>query len=231
MFSDTFFISALRTTFFFALPSTILLVIIPLSVALLVCGNLPGKKLFRTLFFMPIIMSAPAIACIFIFIYDKDFGLLNQFLGTLGEIAWIGNKNYSILSLIILSVWHHTPLNFILYVAALEDVPEDLLEAAIIDGAGPYKRLINIIIPYITPTIFLTLVTTTTFQMKQFAYPAILNEGRYGTATLAYYIYEAGFKHSKFGYSAAIAMFFSITIFVVMLAQWSMRKKWVLYSN
>jgi multiple sugar transport system permease protein len=228
MFADGFFISALRTTIFYAIPATLFLVLVPLSVALLVHGNLPGKGYFRTMYFTPIIMSAPAIAAVFIFIYDKDFGLLNQWLGLLGQVAWIGNKNYSILSLIILAIWHHTPINFILYVAALEDVPTDLVEAAIIDGAPYHRRLLNVILPYITPTIFLTMVTTTTFQMKQFAYPAILNEGRYGTATLAYYVYEVGFLQTRFGYASAIALFFSLMIFVFMLVQWSLRKRWVL---
>lgn len=231
LFNDNFFISSLRTTLLFALFATSLLTVIPLMIALLIHDNFPGRQFFRSLYFMPIIMSAPAIAAIFIFIYDRDYGLLNQFLGLLGKAAWLGNEALAVPSLVILAVWHQTPVNFVLYVAALQDVPEDIIEASVIDGAGLIKKIFYIVLPTITPTIFLILVTTVTFQMQQFAYPAILNGGRFGTATLSYYIYQTGFEFGKFGYSSAMSLFFSLIIFAIMLVQWNMKKKWVHYNS
>jgi multiple sugar transport system permease protein len=231
LFHDPRFYKALRTTVLFALFATASLIVIPLMLALLVNDKHPGKFVFRTLYFLPIIMSGPAIAVIFIFIYDRDFGLLNQALGLLGKVAWIGDERYAVPSMVLLAAWHQTPINFILYLAALQDVPRDLVEASIIDGANPFQQFFRVILPTITPTVFLTLVTTTTFQMKQFAYPAILNEGRFGTATLAYEIYDTAFKIGKFGYSSAMALTFALVIFAIMIAQWSLQSKWVNYEN
>jgi multiple sugar transport system permease protein len=231
LFGDPRFFTALRTTVLFGFFATAALVVIPLMLALLVNDKHPGKFVFRTLYFLPIVMSGPAIAVIFIFIYDRDFGLLNQTLGLLGKVAWIGDERYAVPSMVLLAAWHQTPINFILYLAALQDVPRDLVEASIIDGANPFQRFFGVILPTITPTLFLTLVTTTTFQLKQFVYPAILNEGRFGTATLAYEIYDTAFKIGQFGYSSAMALTFALVIFAIMLAQWSLQSKWVNYGN
>lgn len=231
LFSDnTMFYSALKTTLLYTVFATPALITIPLVIALIANDKLPFNNFFKAFYFMPIVVSGPAIACIFVFIYDRDFGLLNQYLGLLGKVAWIGNERYTVLAMVLLAIWHQTPLNFILYIAALQDVPQDMIEASIIDGAGLMKRFFNVTLPLISPTIFLTMATTLTFNLKQFVYPIMLNEGRFGSATLAVNIYKTGFEFGKFGYSAAMAMVFSIITLAFMTFQWKMQSKWVHYG-
>lgn len=231
LFKDINFFAALKTTFLYVGLTMPALTILSLLLAVLVNSSLPFVRLFRTLYFIPGILSAAAVSCSWIFIFNKDFGLLNQYLGLTGKVNWLGDPSYVVLAMAIVCIWQQVSYNFVIYLAALQDIPTSLTEAAKIDGAGPVTRFFKITVPLITPTIFMVIFTTLTFQLQQFIYAQIIMVGRFGSKTATYYIYETGFKANEMGYGSAMSVVFFLMIFLIMLALWLSQKKWVFYNN
>ncbi len=228
---DKGFFESIINTLYFTFLTVPSLTVLSLFVAILINRQVKGIKIFRTIYFIPGILSAAAVSSAWIFILNRDFGLLNQYLGLTGQIDWLGKRFRAIEAMAILCIWQQVAYNFVLYLAALQDIPRDLIDSATIDGATTINKFFNITIPLVTPTIFMVMFTTTIFQLKQFVYVSILTGGRFGTKTVAYDVYEKGFMMNDFGYAAAMSISFLLVVFIIMSFQWYLQKKWVFYNS
>jgi multiple sugar transport system permease protein len=197
-----------------------------LGLALLLNQKLPLTRVFRTIFFLPTICVPVAIFLLWRWIFNHEFGLLNWYLAR-AHIAgpdWLGTIRWAKPAIMIASLWVGVGGGgMLLYLAALQDIPRELYEAAEIDGAGPWQRFRNVTWPLISPTTFFIFITSIigAFQGGFEAAYMMTQGGPAGsTRTLAYYIYQQGFVWFRMGYAAAIAWILFLLILVITLANW-----------
>lgn len=213
-----------------------------LGLALLMKDRLPGIALFRTLFFLPTISSGVALYILWRWIYNPDFGLMNQIilagwdglafllhpvgiqLGDIHPPTWLSSETWAKPALIIMGIWIAAGgPNMVLYVAGLQQIPPELLEAASIDGAGKWTTFRWIIWPMLAPTTFFIVVMSVIGGLQGgFEQVYIMTAGGPGgaTTTLSYYIYDKGFEWFEMGYASAVAWFLFFLVFLVTLLQW-----------
>jgi ABC-type sugar transport system permease subunit len=194
-----------------------------LGVAVLLNKNIIGKKLLRTAFFAPVIMSSVAAAVIWRWVYEPNFGLLNACLGWVGisPINWLNEPGAAMFALILMGVWKTFGVNMVLFSAGLQGIPEHYYEAADIDGAGRWHKFWNITLPLLSPTTFFILVMSVigSFQVFDTVY-VLTSGGPLGrTKVLVFYLYEHAFKFFEMGYASAVAYIMFALIFLLTLAQ------------
>jgi len=230
IFIDPVFRKAITNTIFYVVVGVPLVVVISLTLAVLINS---GKnwlfKTFRVLYYLPSITNTVAVAVVWAYLYNPSIGLLNHILSWFNIVGkgWLTDPAIAKISLIILAVWRAVGLNMIIFLAALQGIPESLYEAASIDGAGRFKKLMNITIPQMKFSIFFVSVTTMIGWIQFFEEPFIMTDGGplNSTTSVALFIYRNGFKFSKFGYSAAGSFILFITIIIVTLLQFRIQSK------
>lgn len=198
--------------------------IIALVLALILNAKIKGKTWFRIIFFMPTVTSSAVLTLIFLWIYNSN-GLLNSFLTLLGlpTYNWIGDPNVALRAIMIMNIWSTAPLFMVIYLAALQDIPEDVYEAATIDGASSWDKFIYITLPFLKPVTFFVVVMGIigTFQLFDQSY--IFSRGTGGpdnsTLTVVLLIYQYAFKNLDIAYAAALALMLAFVIMMVTLIQ------------
>lgn len=194
-----------------------------LLVALLLNNRIRGRGLFRTMYYLPVVTSAVAVAVVWKWIFNGDFGLINYYLIQLGlidkPIRWLTDPNLAMPSIIIVSVWQGVGGSMIIYLAGLQAIPDELYDAAKVDGAGPLRMLFSITIPLLGPATFFLLVTSIIGSFQEFGRPFLMTSGGPAgrTTTIAYYLYTAAFKNFEMGYAAAMSYMLFAMIFVFSL--------------
>ena len=168
VFSDTEVWQALWNTLKYAVVEVPISIIISLVLAVFLNGKIKGKSTFRTIFFLPMVAAPAAIAMVWRWLYNSEFGLLNHILP--GKTNWISNPKIAIYSIAIIGIWSIIGYNMVLFLAGLQEVPRDYYEAAAIDGATGVQQFFSLTIPLISPTIFFVLVTRVIAAMHPFAY-------------------------------------------------------------
>lgn len=234
--ADAEFWKIIGNTFYFSAGLVPLNIILALGLALLLAKGKPGMGLFRTAIFVPVMTSLIVWAIVWKYLFATDTGFINQllqlFFGVQGP-AWLYNTQLAMPAVIVTSVLKNVGLNMVLFIAALQQVPAQLYEAAKIDGAGRRTVFFQVTVPMITPTIFLTVIMTVIGSLKVFGQIYVMTQGgpSGSTKVLVYYIWEKAFKLFEFGYASALAyvLFFIILIFT--LIQWQLRKRWVFHEN
>lgn len=228
--SDPEFLQAIGNTIFYVVFGVPLVIIVSLSIALLL--DLGKNKIFtaaRTMFYIPSVTTSVAVAVVWGFLYNTHYGLLNYLLSLvdLPALPWLNHPILAKISLIILAAWKATGLNMIIFLAALQGIPKDYYEAAEIDGASSWKKLIYIKIPLLKPAIFFVATTTIIGWFQFFEEPWVMTQGGPlgATNSMALFIYIHGFKLSEFGYAAAGSMILFIIIFIVTAIQFKFRKE------
>jgi len=210
-------------TVWFTLLSTVPLVAIALLMAALVDRGLPGQWLWRLSFFMPYLLASTVISQIWVWIFNPQIGAANNILGALGlePIAWLQNPDTNMLSIVIATIWWTVGFNFLLYLAAMQNIPSQQYEAASLDGAGAWRRFWSITLPQLGPATVLILILQILASLKLFdqAYQMLGGVASDTTRSIVQYIYEAGFVNYRFGYSAAISYVFFAIIVIVGVAQ------------
>jgi ABC-type sugar transport system permease subunit len=180
---------------------------------------LRGIYLFRTAYYLPVVTSFVAVSFIWLWIYEPQFGLLNQLLENLGlpTLRWLRDPTTSMLSIAILSIWKNAGYNMIIFLAGLQGVPDYLYEAAEIDGAGPVQRFWHITLPMLSPTTFFVFVVYFIGALQMFTQSWILTQGGPldSTLTVVYLIYQNGFEFLKMGSAAAMSVILFILIAIV----------------
>ncbi|MDV2995562.1 MAG: Lactose transport system permease protein LacF [Chroococcidiopsis sp. SAG 2025] len=198
--------------------------IIALGLALILNANLKGKNWFRIIFFMPTVTSSAVLTIIFLWMYNSN-GLINSVLAFLGlpTYNWIGDPNVALKAITIMNIWSTAPLFMVIYLAALQDIPESLYEAAAIDGASWWDKLFYITLPSLKSVTFFVVVMgiVGTFQLFDQSY--IFSRGTGGpdnsTLTVVLLIYQYAFKSLDMGYAAAIALILALAIAITTLMQ------------
>ncbi|RGP35255.1 carbohydrate ABC transporter permease [Pseudotabrizicola alkalilacus] len=182
-------------------------------------------KLFRTLFFIPVVMSITVIAFVFTFFYDPFSGLLNMALQAVGlghwARAWLGESATAIYAVIAVSQWQSVGYVMMLFIVAIQSIPRDLYEAAELDGAGAVAQFFHITVPQVREMLIVATVVTVTGSITVFSEPYIMTGGGPGdsSATLATYMYRSAFFRDEMGYAAAIAALIFVATMVVSLLQ------------
>jgi multiple sugar transport system permease protein/raffinose/stachyose/melibiose transport system permease protein len=221
--SDPVMWRSLWNTIWFTLLSTVPLVAIALLMAALVDRGLPGQWLWRLSFFMPYLLASTVISQIWVWIFNPQIGAANNILKALGlePLAWLQNPETNMLSIVIATVWWTVGFNFLLYLAAMQNIPPQQYEAASLDGAGAWRQFWSITLPQLGPATVLILLLQILASLKLFdqAYQMLGGVASDTTRSIVQYIYEAGFVSYRFGYSAAISYVFFALIVIVGVAQ------------
>ena len=214
---------AIVNTVYYTVTSVPLTLFCGLLVALLLNNQIRGRGLFRTIYYLPGVTSAVAVAVVWKWIFNGDFGLINYYLTQIGlidePIRWLTDPKLAMPSVIIVSIWGGVGGCMIIYLAGLQAIPEELYDAARVDGAGPIRTLFSITIPLLAPATFFLLITSIIGAFQQFGLPYLLTAGGPGgrTTTIAYYLYTSAFKNFEMGYAAAISYVLFAMIFVFTL--------------
>jgi multiple sugar transport system permease protein len=225
LFGDQAFWQSLGITILFTVISTPLLVVIALGLALLVNRAIPAQGMFRTIFFAPFVMPVSVVALIWNWLYQPGFGLVNGILTSIGlkEVNWLSDPGVALISVVILTIWWTIGFNFVLYLAGMQQIPQDLNEAAALDGAGFWARVRWVTIPMLTrtTTVVLILQIIASLQIFNQAY-LLFNAGdgpNFSTRGLVQYIYEQGFTDYRVGYASAMSYILFIIILIISLGQ------------
>ncbi|WP_255437497.1 carbohydrate ABC transporter permease [Thalassobacillus sp. CUG 92003] len=230
LMSDGVFWTSLQNNFLLVGASLFTQLPIGLIMALLLFSPVKGMRFFRSVYFMPFLMSTVAIGILFIYIYDGNFGIINQFLGQIGleswQRGWLGNEETAIWAVIATVCWQFAPFYMVLFRAAIVGIPEDLYEAADIDGASPRKKFIHITLPLLIPTIITSSILSIIGSLKYFDLIYVMTDGGPNNSTelMATYMYEQTFTNFNMGYGSSISftMFiiaFIVTAFIVLFDQ------------
>ncbi|MEO8542767.1 MAG: sugar ABC transporter permease [Burkholderiaceae bacterium] len=216
--ADPFFGIGAANTVWFAVVSVLLQMVLGFGLALLVTRIRFGANLYKTLFILPILIPGIVVGAIWKLMYDPDFGVVNKILGFIGMAGhdWTGSTELAMASVIVVDIWHWTPFVFLLMLAGLESLPQDVYEAAKVDGTSAWRELVYITLPLMAPTIVVTLLFRTILAFKVFDEIFLLTGGGPGTATevISFSIYRRFFGEANYGYAAALSV---VTICVISL--------------
>jgi multiple sugar transport system permease protein len=233
MAADGGLTDALLASLWFSVGLVVLNITLALLLAVLLNQRLPGTTTFRTFFFSPVVVSLVAWTIVWSFLLQADGGI-NGFLAVLGLDGpnWLRHETTAMIAVIIVQVFKNVGLNMILFLAALQGVPEELQEAARLDGAGAWRRFRSITLPLISPTILLVSIITIVGSLEVFAQIDVLTGGGPGNSTtvLVYYLYQQAFRFNEFGYASALAVLLFVIVLALTLLQWQSRKRWVFHE-
>ncbi|MFD2611732.1 carbohydrate ABC transporter permease [Paenibacillus gansuensis] len=222
--NDQFF-SGLWNTFQFVIYSVPLLVILGLLLAMLV-NALPGKirGLFRTFYFMPYAISGSVMAVIWLMMFDTNAGFINGMLAKLNisPIPWLTGLPWAWVSLVMTTLWWTIGFNMVIFINALNEVPEDYYEAASIDGANAWNKFVSITLPSIRPVMLFIIITSTIASFNIFAQPFLLTRGGPGDSTkvLLMNVLDEAFKGKDMGSASAMAILMALIIMLVSAVQY-----------
>ena len=232
MFSDTQVWQALLNTIKYALMEVPFSIIISLVLAVLLNRKMKGRSVYRTIMFLPMVAAPAAVAMVWRWLFNSDFGLLNHVLGT--KINWISSPDIAIYSIAVIGIWSIIGYNMVLFLSGLQEIPGDYYEAANIDGATGFKQFWHITCPLLSPTIFFVLITRIIGALQVFdlifmvmdkSSPALTK-----TQSLVYLFYEYSFRQKDQGYGSAIVVLLLTVIMIVTVFQMIGQKKWVHYN-
>lgn len=230
LFGDAVFRKSMFNTLIYVVVGVPLVVLLSMAIAILINqGTNWIFKTFRVIYYMPSITNIVAVAVIWGYLYNSQYGLINQMLGFFGvePVRWLQGPTIAKFSLIIMAVWKAIGLNMIIFLAALQGIPRTYYEAAQIDGASRWQQLTKITIPLLGFATFFVSITTLIGWIQFFEEPLVMTKGDplNGTTSMALFIYNTGFQRSDFGYAAAGSIVLFAIIIVVTIIQFKARKK------
>lgn len=229
VFSDPYFWQALGNTFFLMIGIPIGL-ILSLTLALAMNRKFFGRSVLRAVYYVPVVSSLAAIAILWQWAYNGDFGLVNQFLAFFGIDGpnWLQDARFAKPAIIIMSVWKGLGYSMLLYLAAIQSVPRSLYEAASLDGASSWQQFWSITLPMVRPVTFFLIVTNVIGGAQVFTEINIMTPTggpEWSTATIVWYIWQKAFRNLQMGYASAMAVVLGLIIFVVTLIQFRLNQR------
>ncbi|UQN28057.1 carbohydrate ABC transporter permease [Brachybacterium kimchii] len=236
LLQDSEFHAVLLRTIAFVVLTVVPVIAISLMLSLLLHQRIRGIRFFRTAFASPFAFSVATASVIFAVMFNQATGVLNGILGTfgIGRVGWITDPHIALISIALTTVWMQMGYNLLVLSAGLGSVPDDIIEAARLDGAGGLRMQRSIIIPLLTPQIFFLLVTGTINSLQSFGQIHILTRGgpQGSTTTLVYSIYEQAFAYgnSNFGYASAQAIVLLLVVVVITALQFGLVERKVFYQ-
>jgi len=220
---------ALRNTLYFVLVGGPVSLLVALGAALLVNAKLVRfKGFFRTVYFAPFVTTLVAVAIVWRYLYHPTYGILNYALSAVGiaPVDWLGDPRWAMPAIIAMAVWKNFGYNMLILIAGLQAIPEELYEAALLDGAGAWGRFRHVTLPMLMPTLVFVGLITMIGYFQVFAEPYVMTAGGplRSTTTMVLLMYEEGFRWWRMGYAAAIAFVLFVLILGGMLAQRRLRR-------
>lgn len=219
LFQDQYFMTSLKNTAVFSAAFFPLVLILSLVIALLLDRGVRGSSFFRTCIFLPVIVPLSLTGIIFQWILNERYGLMNWFLtDVLGQATWaknwLGDKTWAMVSIVVVSLWKNIGLLVIMFMAGLQAIPNDIIEASRIDGAGTMRRIWSVILPNLKESFVVCGIWAIIQSVKVFEQPFVMTSGGPGTATMTLYHYTwlNAFKYMDIGYASAVAYFMGIAI-------------------
>ena len=229
LFGDEYFRISLYNTFFYMIGIPIGLAL-SLLLALALNRKIPGRTAFRTIYYVPVISSLAAIAIVWQFAYNGDFGLVNQVLAWFGIEGpdWLQNTATVKPAIIIMAIWKGLGYSMLLYLAAIQGVPASLHEAAALDGANAFQRLRNITLPMVRPVTFFLVVTNVIAGSQIFTEINIMTPAggpEFSSASIVWYIVRKAFKYQQMGYATAMSIVLGVLVFVITFIQFRLNRR------
>ncbi|MCE7986581.1 MAG: sugar ABC transporter permease [Caldilinea sp. CFX5] len=240
---DPVFWRAVGNTAYFMVTIVPLQLALGLMIALALNQPLRGKLAYRVIYFMPVVTTIVAGAIVFQFLLNRDYGLISEIFWTLNRWTglpiqppnFLGDPDWQKPSVVLLTLWKNTGFTMVIYLAALQGVPQELYDAAHVDGASAWQRFRNVTLPLISPTTFFLFVLQMIGAFQLFTEAFVMTRGSGGapaqaTLTVVYYIYQNAFSFTKMGKASAIAWFLFFFIFLFTFIQTRMQRRWVYYE-
>lgn len=235
IFEDPYFWTSISNTLIYTVLRVPLCIIGSLMLAVLVNNAVRGVKFFRTIYFIPSIVTGVVLSVVWLWMFNPQFGLINSFLAYLGIPGplWLLDPNWSKPSMILMSVWSIGGGRMLVFLAALQGIPKHLYEAAEIDGGGWWAKFKNVTIPMLSPVIFLWSVLEIIFSLQVFVEAYIMTQGGPLNSTMFYnlYLYNKAFNDFEMGYASALAWLLLVISLIITLIQFRLSKKWVHYAE
>ncbi|MFC4138215.1 MULTISPECIES: carbohydrate ABC transporter permease [unclassified Microbacterium] len=225
LFADATFWRASGNTVVFGILAIAGRVVLGLAIAYALFSKLSRwRTFFRTIFYLPTVMPLVAVAFLWKLMYNPQFGAINTLFGL--DINWLFDPRYSLLAIVIMTIWKDFGFAVILFLAGLYAIPEDVLEAASVDGANAWRRFWHVIVPLLRPMLFFIVITSMIGYLQAFVQVLVMTNGGPGTSTqlISFMIYEKAFVKYDFGYASAIAFVLLIITAVLTAASWRMNQ-------
>ena len=230
--ADPTFLRSLLNTFLFAVVVVPVQAGLGLPMAVLVNQKLRGTTFFRIVYFIPVVTSIVVVSILWRFMYQPD-GIINSFIDTITfgawqGVAWLNNPSTALPAIIVLSIWQAVGFHMIIWLSGLQTIPEELYEAARMDGADGWQQFKNVTWPGLRPTMIFILVTITIAALGLFVQIDVMTQGGPvdSTTTIVYHAVRRGYREQQTGYGAAISLiFFVLVLIVAMIQRWLTRDK------
>lgn len=233
MWKDRWFTDSLRNTFVYSFTTVPVTIFAAMVLATVVDRSSAGKGTVRLMMLMPYISNVVAVSIVWVMMYAPfgPFTQLVKFLGWSKPPQWLADYHWAMPALILMTIWGGLGYAVLIYTSAIQTLPQDLYEAADIDGAGPVRKFFSITAPLLSPTTFFLVVTYFITSFQVFAQIQVMTRGGPGTSThvLVYYVYTTAFTFYRMGYAAAISWILFLILFSITLLQWNGQKRWVNY--
>lgn len=232
--SDKLFSKSAYVTTYYALGSVPLVLVLAFVVAMMLNQKVKGLSIFRTVFYLPVVVPSVANTMLWLWIFNPEFGLMNTMLNKIGLSGsqWIYHESTVIPSLILMSSWGIGNA-MVIFLAGLQGTPSHLYEAVKVDGGNAYHRLVHITIPMMTPTIFFNLIMSLIGAFQVFNEAYIMTNGGPNNSSLFYvfYLYRSAFTETRIGYASALAWILFLCIMVLTFFVFKTSRKWVYYEG
>lgn len=232
VFADGEVWRSLANTFKYAVLEVPLSVAIALVLAVLLNRKMKGRSFYRTVIFLPMVAAPAAVAMVWRWLYNADFGLLNNVLGT--NIRWVSDPKVALYAIAVIGIWSVIGYNMVLFLSGLQEIPRDYYEAAEIDGATGVRAFFNITLPLLSPTIYFVLVTRIISAMQVFDMIFLVieknNPAFESVQSLVYLFYNYTFEQKNIGYGSTIVVVLLVVIMLLTAVQKYGEKKWVFYN-
>lgn len=234
---DEVILTSFRNTAVFVLMAVSLQTVLSLLLALAIQQKRMrtwARYLFRSIFFLPLLTSGATISIVLAYMFQKEFGPVNYYLGLLGipRISWLNSSQMSLITVMLTYVWHQLGFTLIIFIGGLGNISKELLDAADMDGASGFPRLWFIIIPLISPTLLFAGVVGVINALQVFSEPYVMTKGGPGDSSrsVVMTIYQSAFQNLEVGYGSAIAVILFLVIMLVTAIQFYLSKRWVFYQ-
>ncbi|MFC4698350.1 carbohydrate ABC transporter permease [Enterococcus aquimarinus] len=237
LFKDPELIRALKNTFTYALFTVPVAMFIAIFIAVLLNAKIKGKSFYRVIYFLPAVTMTSAIAMIWKWIFNSEFGILNQFLGIFGinGPSWLTDSNWAMISLVVVGIWSSLGTAIVIYLAGLQGISASFYEAAEMDGAGPIRKFFSVTLPLLTPTIFFNLITSLIGALQVYDLIYLMfsetNPALKSVQSISFLFYRYSFVFNEKGYGAAIVVMLLVITLVITAINFSLQKKWVHYMK
>ena len=235
IFEDPYFWTSISNTLIYTVLRVPLCIIGSLLLAVLVNNAVRGVKFFRTIYFIPSIVTGVVLSVVWMWMFNPQFGLINSFLAYMGIPGplWLLDPNWSKPSMVLMSVWSIGGGRMLVFLAALQGIPKHLYEAVDIDGGGWWAKFRNVTIPMLSPVIFLWSVLEIIFSLQVFVEAYIMTQGGPLNSTMFYnlYLYNKAFNDFEMGYASALAWLLLIISLIITVIQFRISKRWVHYDG